>query len=87
MKRLLLFVLLAAAPVLAQNPLTAKFPGALAGDVDFGVACNSAHSWLTADVNDSTLSIPVAAGAVFCSPAYVSIDYETIQMSTDAPLL
>lgn len=76
MKRLLGLLLFAMASW-AQNPATAKFPGAVATDTDLGVLCNSAHSTLTADIGSTDTAISVASGAAFCAPGYVTLDAQT----------
>ncbi len=77
MKRLAILALLFSACVLAQNPATAVFPGAVATDTTLGVLCNSAHTKLTASVGASDLTFQVADGSKLCAPGWVTIDSNT----------
>jgi hypothetical protein len=75
--RKLLLVLASTALLTAQ---TAKFPGAVATDQDLLHAYDRAGSTLSADIDSTTLTIPVADGATFAGAAYfsVTIDAERI---------
>ena len=64
--------------LLAQNPNTAKYPAQLATDQDLLVARDNSTSTLTAGINSTTLSIPVADGSKFTAYELVTIDSELI---------
>jgi hypothetical protein len=82
MKRLLLLLSFAVC-ALAQ---TADYPGAIATDATLLTACNRAQSMLSAGIDASTLSIPVASGATWAScvtggaATLVTIDNENIKI-------
>jgi len=59
------------------NPNTAKFPAALAGDIDLAVATNSFSTTLTNPIDASTLTIVVGNGDLSV-PAIIRIDSEFI---------
>lgn len=87
MKRILLFFLLVGS-LLAQNPRTAKFPGALADDEDLLVGKDRAWSTLDLTVSDTDTVIPVATGdgSKFVAYSIITIQDEQIaicSISTD----
>lgn len=82
MKKLLL--LLFAISLLAQNPQTAVFPGAVADDEDLLVHSNSAQTTLNGDINDSTLTIVLTSAANFTFPGVITIGTERIKVCSKA---
>jgi hypothetical protein len=70
MMRKLILVLLGAVGLMAQ---TAKFPNAIATDQDLLRAYDRAASYLWADIDASTLTIPVEDGSSFAGASYFSV--------------
>lgn len=73
MKKLLACAALVVALALAQNPNSAKFPAAVATDDDLPVASNRFRSTLSAGINASTLTVPVADASTLTVPAVVTV--------------
>lgn len=81
MKRLLITILVATA-LYAQNPNTAKWPGANAVDTDLFVANNQGQTTLNGDITSGATSIVLTSGTHFVAPVIVTIDAETISCTT-----
>jgi len=60
------------------NPNTSTFPYAAPTDTELLVASDNAQSPLTADIDDTVTSIPVADGTLYNLPCVVAIDSELI---------
>jgi len=75
---LILSVSLLTAGLLAQNPNLPVFPNSIAQDKHLLVAVDSSMSVLAANINQTTLSIPVADGTKFRAYQVVRIDNESI---------
>lgn len=88
MRRLLLSALLLIgsctipAPVLAQNPNTAVFPGSTAADSDLFVAHNKSQSNLSSSIISSDTSLTVADASSFTAPAILTIESEVLHCTT-----
>lgn len=65
----------------AQNPATAKFPGAIATSRDMTVQKNRSAATLTSSVNNSTTIIPVSNGASFIVDQVLGADNEYMQVT------
>jgi len=66
--------------LIAQNPETAVFPGAVATDSDLLVAANNAVSRLTYAITASDTTFDVADASAFRTPSVVRIDNEYIKI-------
>lgn len=81
---LALFLAIFAPALRGQNPNAAKFPGSLATDSDLLVAVNRSSSKLTANIDSTTLAIPVQNSAPFRTGQVVTIDNEHVQICSIA---
>jgi hypothetical protein len=79
MKRFLALLVLSGS-LFAQNPETAVFPGAVATDTDLLVVKDDSYSTLNGGIDDSTLTVVVAAGANFRYPSVVKIGSEFLKV-------
>jgi hypothetical protein len=71
---------LLAVPLLAQNPATAVFPSAVAGDSDLFCWKNSGTTQLNGSINNSTLTVVVDDGSKLCAPGVVTIGSERMKV-------
>lgn len=69
----------------AQNPNSAVFPGAVATDQNLLVANNNATTTLTAAINATTTTVPLAA-SIGNLPAAITIDSEILDCTSAAGL-
>lgn len=74
----LLLLMLCAFTLLAQNPNTPKYPGAVASDQDLLVAKDQSASSLSGAIDSTATTIPVADGTRFTGYEVVTVDAEQI---------
>lgn len=77
--KLLIGMLLLSGIVLAQNPQTPAYPGALSTDTSLTVLCNSAHTGLAVAIGPTDMSAVVYSGAKLCAPSYITFDAGTVR--------
>jgi hypothetical protein len=77
MKRIFLFLYIGAT-LLAQNPNTAKYPGAIATDQDLLAAKDYSASTLSSSIGSTDTAIPVADGSKFVGYEVVAIEQEQV---------
>lgn len=67
-----------------SNPNTPNYPTTLSTDDTLGVAAPGAQSSLTAGINSSVTTLPLANASVFALPTFVQIDSEIMATGTVA---
>jgi len=66
----------------AQNPNSARWPGAIASDTDLLVAANNSQTVLAASIDNAVTTFLVASGTAFTAPVAITIDNEIILCTT-----